>query len=103
LLKETENDHSNCFVYKLRAIKFLFGLHVPKLIGALFLILLGWLIAWVFSKLTLTSVMFISRMWQKVVRDVAVKGVDEIKASHAAVIGKKAFWVVMLIFCSGNV
>ncbi|MFT4809571.1 MAG: hypothetical protein ACI9LX_002925 [Paraglaciecola sp.] len=40
--------------------------------------------------------MFISRMWQKVVREVAVKGVDEIKASHAAVIGKKAFWVVML-------
>jgi hypothetical protein len=35
-------------------------------------------------------------MWQKVVREVAVKGVDEIKASHAAVIGKKSFWVVML-------
>ena len=73
-------------------------LHVPKLIGALFLILLGWVIAWGCSKLTLTTVKFISQIWQKVARDVSVTGATEIKSSHAAVVSKTVFWVVMLFF-----
>ena len=73
-------------------------MHVPQLIGALFLILLGWVIAWVCSRLTLTTVKFISRTWQKLVREVVVTEVAKIKASHAAVISKTVFWVVMLFF-----
>lgn len=73
-------------------------LHVPQLIGALFLILLGWAIAWLSSKLTLTTLKFISRIWQKVARETAITAVTEIKSSHAAVISKTIFWVVMLFF-----
>tara|TARA_R110002153_G_scaffold15822_2_gene56254 strand:+ start:14287 stop:15168 length:882 start_codon:yes stop_codon:yes gene_type:complete len=72
--------------------------HVPQLISALFLILLGWVIAWVCSKLTLTTVRFISRMWQKAAREVTSTKVTEIKLSHALVISKTVFWVVMLFF-----
>lgn len=73
-------------------------LYVPQLIGALFLILLGWIIAWVCSKLTLTIIKFMSRMWQKVARETAIISGTEIKSSHAAVVSKTVFWVVMLFF-----
>lgn len=94
----TQNDWQTALSSSYEQLNTYLVLHVPQLIGALFLILLGWLIAWVCSKLTLTTVKFISRMWQKVVREVAVTGVAEIKASHAAVISKTVFWVVMLFF-----
>ena len=73
-------------------------MHVPQLISALFLILLGWVIAWVCSKLTLTTVRFIGRVWQKAAREVTSTKVAEIKLSHAIVISKTVFWVVMLFF-----
>jgi small-conductance mechanosensitive channel len=94
----TQNDWQTALSTSYEQLNNYLVLHVPQLIGALFLILLGWLIAWVCSKLTLTTVKLISRMWQKVVREVAVTGVAEIKASHAAVISKTVFWVVMLFF-----
>jgi small-conductance mechanosensitive channel len=94
----TQNDWQTALSTSYEQLNNYLVLHVPQLIGALSLILLGWLIAWVCSKLTLTTVKLISRMWQKVVREVAVTGVAEIKASHAAVISKTFFWVVMLFF-----
>lgn len=101
-LKETEmttqNDWKTALSTSYEQLNNTLVLHVPQLIGALFLILLGWVIAWLCSKLTLTTVKFISRMWQKVAREVAVTGVAEIKSSHAAVISKTVFWVVMLFF-----
>jgi small-conductance mechanosensitive channel len=73
-------------------------LYVPQLMGALFLILLGWVTAWACSKLTLTTIKFISRLWQKLAREVAATTATEMKASHAVGISKAVFWVVMLFF-----
>jgi small-conductance mechanosensitive channel len=94
----TQNDWQTALSTSYEQLNAYLVLHVPQLIGAVFLILLGWAFAWIFSKLTLTTVKFISRLWQKVVREVSVTGVAEIKSSHAAVISKTVFWVVMLFF-----
>jgi len=73
-------------------------LNVPQLLGALFIILFGWVMAWLCSKLTLTIVKFISQMWQRMAREVSVTEVAQIKSSHAVIISKTVYWVVMLFF-----
>lgn len=73
-------------------------MHVPQLISAVFLILLGWVIAWVCSKLTFSSVRFFGRIWKKAAREVTSSKIAEIKLSHAIIISKSVFWVVMLFF-----
>lgn len=94
----TPNDWQTALSISYEQLNNYLVLHVPQLIGALFLILLGWVIAWIFSKLTLTTVKFLSRMWQKLAREVSVTSVVDIKTAHASVISKCAFWLVMLFF-----
>ena len=94
----TKNDWQSALSTSYEQLNNYLVTHVPQLISALFLILLGWVIAWVCSKLTLTTVTFIGRMWQKAAREVTSTKVAEIKLSHAIVISKTVFWVVMLFF-----
>jgi small-conductance mechanosensitive channel len=94
----TTNDWQSALSTSYEQLNNYLVMHVPQLISALFLILLGWVIAWVCSKLTLTTVRFIGRMWQKAAREVTSSNVAEIKLSHAIIISKTVFWVVMLFF-----
>jgi small-conductance mechanosensitive channel len=94
----TQNDWQTALSSSYEQLSNYLVMNVPKLISALFLILLGWVIAWPCSKLTLSTVKIISRKWQKAVREITNIGVSEIKASHASVISKTVFWVVMLFF-----
>lgn len=73
-------------------------MHVPQLISAVFLILLGWFMAWVCSKLTFSTVRFVGSLWKKAAREVTSSKVAQIKLSHAIIISKTVFWVVMLFF-----
>jgi small-conductance mechanosensitive channel len=72
--------------------------HIPHFIGAVFLLLLGWLLAWVLSKLTLTALRFIGQMWDKATRSVSSGNPAKLKPSHGLVISKIVFWVVILFF-----
>lgn len=94
----TKNDWQSALSTSYEQLNNYLVMHVPQLISALFLILLGWFIAWVCSKLTFTTVRFIGRMWKKAAREVTSSSVAEIKLSHAIIISKIVFWVVMLFF-----
>jgi len=94
----TKNDWQSALSRSYEQLNDYLVLHVPQLLSALFLILLGWVIAWLCSKLTLTTVKFVGRMWQKAAREVTANSVAQIKLSHALVISKSVFWVVMLFF-----
>jgi len=94
----TQNDWQAALSASYEQLNNYLVLYVPQLIGALFIILFGWVMAWVCSKLTLTTVKFISQMWQKMAREVSSTRIVEIKSSHAAVISKTVYWVVMLFF-----
>ncbi|MFT6270040.1 MAG: small-conductance mechanosensitive channel [Alphaproteobacteria bacterium] len=94
----TKNDWKNALSASYEQLNDYLILHVPQLIGALILMILGWAAAWVCSKLTLNIVKFVSKLWQKTANKVAATGVAEIKASHAQVISKTVFWLVILFF-----
>lgn len=94
----TQNDWQTALSTSYEQLNNYLVLHVPQLVGAFFLIVMGWFVAWLCSKLTLTIVRFVSRLWQKAAREVSAAGVAEIKTSHALVISKTVFWIVMLFF-----
>lgn len=72
--------------------------HVPHLIGAIFLVILGWLIAFLLSKLTLVAMRFVARLWDGTASNFGSANVAEFKSSHSLVISKVVFWIVMLFF-----
>jgi len=72
--------------------------HIPHFIGAVFLLLLGWVLAWVLSKLTLTVLRFLGGIWEKATRSVSPNSSAKLRPSHGLVISKIVFWVVMLFF-----
>lgn len=94
----TQNDWQTALSTSYEQLNNYLVLNVPLLIGALFLIILGWVIAWICSKLTLTMVRVISRLWRKATKNVATTGITEIKSAHAIIVSKTVFWVVMLFF-----
>ncbi|MDF2177251.1 mechanosensitive ion channel [Aliiglaciecola sp. CAU 1673] len=71
---------------------------VPQLLGALLLILLGWLVAWLFSKLTLSFLQLINRLLTLLPPALLREKRLEIQASHGRVASKIIFWMVMLFF-----
>lgn len=98
----TKNDWQTAVSRSFEQLNDYLIMHVPQLIGALLLMILGWVLAWVCSKLTLNIVKFVSRLWQKTAKKVSATGVSEIKASHALLISKTVFWVVILFFVAAT-
>lgn len=94
----TQSDWKTALVTSYEQLNDYLVLHVPQFVGAIFLLLLGWLVAWLCSKLTLTIVNVVSRVWQKAAKEVVATQVAEIKTSHAKVVSRTVFWVVMLFF-----
>lgn len=72
--------------------------YVPQLLGALFLIFLGWLIAWLSSRLVLSLMRFVSRIWQQTSFKLFPGKSAELSAKHALIVSKTVFWIVMLFF-----
>lgn len=71
---------------------------VPQLLGALLLILLGWLVAWLISKLTLSFVQLINRLLTLLPPTLLRDKRLQIQASHARIVSRVMFWMVMLFF-----
>lgn len=78
--------------------------HIPHVVGAIFLIVIGLVIAWLLSKLALSLVKLSARLWQKILhvmsqknKPIVTKNV-ELKPLHSMVISRTVFWLVMLFF-----
>ncbi|MCE9684897.1 mechanosensitive ion channel [Shewanella sp. AS16] len=72
--------------------------YVPQVVGALFLLLLGWLIAWGLSRLTTSLLLLLHKFLDGfLTKLIPAKSLD-IKPRQIRIMGKSVFWVVMLFF-----
>lgn len=69
----------------------------PQLIGALTLLLLGWVLALILRYATKKIVIGFDSIFQRLAKSGAVKH-DVIKRSYADVAGKSVFWIVIVFF-----
>ncbi|WP_199609682.1 mechanosensitive ion channel family protein [Flocculibacter collagenilyticus] len=72
--------------------------YVPQLFGAILLIFIGWIIAWLLSKMTTSLVEFVSNFLNKIIASFLPDKTVDIQPKHARIAGKTVFWVVMLFF-----
>lgn len=72
--------------------------YTPQIIGALILLIIGWVVAWVLSRFTLSLVRFGSSLWSKLALRVFKTPVKEVKSSHAKIVSRTVFWLIMLFF-----
>ncbi|GAB3032816.1 mechanosensitive ion channel family protein [Bowmanella dokdonensis] len=72
--------------------------YLPNVIGALLLVLAGWLVAWLMSRLTLSIIRLLNRMLSLMTpAPLRGKGL-EIRTDHSRVASKVIFWLIMLFF-----
>ncbi|CAH9065848.1 hypothetical protein PSECIP111951_03451 [Pseudoalteromonas holothuriae] len=74
--------------------------YVPQVIGALLLLLIGWLIASLLSRLTLTVVVFLGKLINRLAIGLSLKSQLSIQPQLAALISRVIFWVVMVFFAA---
>ncbi|GAA0361272.1 mechanosensitive ion channel [Bowmanella denitrificans] len=76
--------------------------YLPQLLGAVLLVLAGWLVAWLLSRFTLSLIRLLNRVLTVLtpasLRD---KGL-EIKGQHSQLASKIIFWLVMLFFVAAS-
>lgn len=72
--------------------------YVPQLLGALILIFIGWVVAWILAKMTTSLMSLLSRFINKITRTVLPAKKIEFTPQHARLAGRVVFWVVMLFF-----
>lgn len=72
--------------------------YVPQLIGAAILILIGWLVAWVLSKLTVTFLNLCNRLLSGVNQRIQTDKALKIKPKQTRFISRTVFWLTMMFF-----
>ncbi|MEJ6475170.1 mechanosensitive ion channel family protein [Pseudoalteromonas piscicida] len=72
--------------------------HTPQLLGAALLLLLGWLVAWLLSKLTVSLLKLCNRALVGISQRVQTEQKLQLNLKHARLIGRTVFWVTMMFF-----
>lgn len=76
--------------------------YVPQIIGAIILLLIGWLIAFVFSNLALTLTSFVGRMLNKVNNAFTFSKTFSIKPQHSKIVSRTVFWLIIIFFFAAS-
>lgn len=72
--------------------------YVPQILGAVVLLVIGWVIAWLLAKMTTSLVGLLGRFLHKI-SDSLLSGYKiNIKPHYIRLAGRTVFWVVMLFF-----
>ena len=77
--------------------------YLPHLLGALLLIVAGWLAGIILARVTLTLLSLINRLIIRLLPESFTKKRLEIKASHSKVASRVVFWMVMLFFAAAAI
>ncbi|WP_340677167.1 mechanosensitive ion channel family protein [Paraglaciecola sp.] len=72
--------------------------YVPQILGALILLILGWVIAWLAQKMTTSLLNVLSKLANGIGHKLLVAKKIDIKPHQANLAGKVVFWIVMLFF-----
>lgn len=72
--------------------------YLPQIFGALLLLVAGWLVSVLLSRLTLSLLSLVNRLLQKLVPASMAKQRYQIKPELARMAGKLVFWLVMMFF-----
>lgn len=76
--------------------------YVPQIMGALILLVIGWIVAWVVSRLTQTFVSFIGRLLNKISNAFSWQRHVSIEPQHEKIISKTVFWLIMVFFFAAS-
>ena len=72
--------------------------YLPQLFGAILLIVVGWLLAFILSKLTLTLLSLVNRLVVRIAPSFLRDKQIELKPAYLVVVSKSVFWLVILFF-----
>ncbi|NCP64539.1 MAG: mechanosensitive ion channel [Paraglaciecola sp.] len=72
--------------------------YLPQLMGALILLILGWLLAWLAEKMTTSLLSMLSRLANSIGHKLLLARKVDIKPTQAKLAGRLVFWFVMLFF-----
>ncbi|CAM3872277.1 MULTISPECIES: mechanosensitive ion channel family protein [Pseudoalteromonas] len=75
-----------------------FVTHTPQLLGAALMLLVGWVVAWLLSKLTISLFKLCNRALAGLSQRVQTEQTLQLNLKHARLIGKTVFWVTMMFF-----
>ncbi|MDN4503495.1 mechanosensitive ion channel [Alteromonadaceae bacterium BrNp21-10] len=76
--------------------------YVPQLLGALVLMLIGWIVAWILAKVTLTLMSLLNRIMVKVSQSLHVNKPWNLKPQHVQVASKSVFWITLIFFAAAT-
>ncbi len=77
--------------------------YLPHLLGAVLLLIAGWLAGMALARITLTLLSLINRLLFRLLPDSLTKKRIEIKSSHSRIASRVVFWVVMLFFAAAAI
>lgn len=72
--------------------------YLPQILGALLLVLAGWIIAWLLSRLTRSMVSLINRLLALIKPFSVLHRSVRIKPNHGRIAARVVFWIVILFF-----
>lgn len=72
--------------------------YLPQILGALILVVFGWMIAWLAQKMTTSLLGMLSRLANSMGHKLQLAKRIDIKPQQANLAGKVVFWIVMLFF-----
>ncbi|WP_340677322.1 mechanosensitive ion channel family protein [Paraglaciecola sp.] len=72
--------------------------YLPQILGALILLVLGWVTAWLAQKMTTSLLNVLSKLANSLGHKLLVAKKIDIKPHQASLAGKVVFWIVMLFF-----
>lgn len=71
---------------------------LPALLGALALLIVGWVIAWLLGRVAASLVRLCNRMWNRAGAKLSDSKSSSIKNIYVKIIQRAVFWIVMLFF-----
>ncbi|XOV79983.1 MAG: mechanosensitive ion channel family protein [Aestuariibacter sp.] len=72
--------------------------YVPQLLGAAFLIVIGWVIAWLLAKLTQSLLSLCNKVFIRLSQRFQTDKTIQLNPRHARLISRTVFWVTMMFF-----
>lgn len=74
--------------------------HIPLILGALILVLIGWVAAFVLAKIAASVLSLLNKMWRRTRPSALGAGLGGLKDKHIHFVKRIVFWGVMLFFIS---
>ena len=76
--------------------------YVPQVIGAMLLLFIGWVIAWIFSRLVLSLVSFMANLFNKATQALSLDRRINIKPQHSKIVSRITFWIIIAFFLAAS-